>query len=667
MKKKILIRLAKIAAIVVGVVLVLGLTAFFILNSSSFQSKMRVKATDTLKEKLKTNVKIDHIYFDLLGGDVELYGVEIEDQQQRKMFQMDELEVAVSIRKLLVNEIGIKKANINGLRARLFKEPDQPANYQFVIDAFKKDSTKTKTEDEAKKKEKMSLRISKAKLRDLDVSYNDNSVKIEEVVYKDGWMGRPHATISNVALQWVSQSKKGPKDNYASISKAKVSEDGGGYVIDLDKLKFKVDNRLPRKNTGKPKRGFFDAGHLDITADMRLALNAISKDTISASLLQCTARDTMTGFDIKDLRCDVLVNKGVAHISNLTLQQKSTKLKIEKAEMVLPNKKDSIPLSFSTGNINGTAYLKDIARPFSPALKQFSIPLNLSLTMDGNDEALHFHNVKVKTPDNKLSISANGDITHLKEKEKLAVVFKVANMTTSSDKAIDIINQFAVKKLMMGELKKLGAIVYTGQFGVYWKREVFSGTLTTRVGNMDFDITLDDLNKYLKGSLSSKNLEIGQAFDVPDVGTVACRAKFNIDISKERTAKIRTNKNGNLPIGKIQVNIDEANYMKIRMTNISADIESNGYEANGNIKKTGNLMDLNCSFVYTSTTEGQNLKVKPSISPFKKKTEEEKAAQREAKEKKKQEKALKKEQTKQEKALKKEQAKQEKANKKKVE
>ena len=667
MKKKILIRLAKIAAIVVGVVLVLGLTAFFILNSSSFQSKMRVKATETLKEELKTNVKIDHIYFDLLGGDVELYGVEIEDQQQRKMFQMDKLEVAVSLRKLLVNEIGIKKANISGLRARLFKEPDQPANYQFVIDAFKKDSTKTKTEDEAKKKEKMSLRISKAKLRDLDVSYNDNSVKIEEVVYKDSWMGRPHATISNLALQWVSQSKKGPKDNYASISKAKVKEEGGGYVIDLDELKFKVDNRLPRKNTGKPKRGFFDAGHLDITADMRLALNSVSKDTISASLLQCTARDTMTGFDIKDLRCDVLVNKGVAHITNLTLQQKDTKLKIETAEMVLPNKKDSIPLSFSTGNITGTAYLKDIARPFAPVLKQFSIPLNLSLTMDGNDEALHFHNVKVKTSDNKLSIAANGDITNLKEKQKLAVVFKVANMTTSSDKATDIINQFAVKKLMMGELKKLGAIVYTGQFGVYWKREVFSGTLTTKIGNMNFEITLDDLNKYLKGSLSSKNLEIGKAFDVPEVGTVACRTNFNIDFSKERTAKIRKNNKGNLPIGTFHVNIDEANYMKIRMTNISAVIESNGYEANGNIKKTGSLMDLNCSFVYTSTTEGQNLKVKPSISPFKKKTEEEKAAQREAKEKKKQEKALKKEQTKQEKALKKEQAKQEKANKKKVE
>lgn len=667
MKKKILIRLAKIAAIVVGVVLVLGLTAFFILNSSSFQSKMRVKATETLKEELKTNVKIDHIYFDLLGGDVELYGVEIEDQQQRKMFQMDKLEVAVSLRKLLVNEIGIKKANISGLRARLFKEPDQPANYQFVIDAFKKDSTKTKTEDEAKKKEKMSLRISKAKLRDLDVSYNDNSVKIEEVVYKDSWMGRPHATISNLALQWVSQSKKGPKDNYASFSKAKVKEEGGGYVIDLDELKFKVDNRLPRKNTGKPKRGFFDVGHLDITADMRLALNSISKDTISASLLQCTARDTMTGFDIKDLRCDVLVNKGVAHITNLTLQQKSTKLKIEKAEMVLPNKKDSIPLSFSTGNITGTAYLKDIARPFAPVLKQFSIPLNLSLTMDGNDEALHFHNVKVKTSDNKLSIAANGDITNLKEKQKLAVVFKVANMTTSSDKATDIINQFAVKKLMMGELKKLGAIVYTGQFGVYWKREVFSGTLTTNVGSMDIDITLDDLNKYLKGSLSSKNLQIGQAFDVPDVGTVACRAKFNIDISKERTAKVRTNKNGNLPIGTIEVNIDEATYRKIRTTNIAANIESNGYEANGNIKKTGSLVDLNCSFVYTSTNEGQNLKIKPSISPFKKKSEEEKAAQREAKEKKKQEKALKKEQMKQERALKKEQAKQEKANKKKVE
>ncbi len=651
--KKRLVKFGKIIAILVGVIILLGVVAFFTLNSSSFQAKMLGKATDMLQEKLETKVQIDRIYFDLLEFDVELYGVDIEDREQRKMFQMDELEVALSLRRLLMNEISLKKASVNGLRARLYKEDDQPANYQFVIDAFKKDTTETQGEEEAKKKKKMAFNISKANIKNIDVSYNENQVKIGDISYHQGWIGGKTGTVKDVYLQWTSETKKGPNDNLASIDKMKFKEEGEGSVVELEGLHFRKDNRLPRKNTGKPKRGYFDAGHLDITANMTVALHHIDKDSICASLYQCTAKDTVTGFDIRDLRCDVTVIQGVAHIKNLQLQQVDTKLKIEKAEMVLPNKKDSIPLSFSTGTITGTAYLRDIARPFAPALENFKLPVTLSLNMNGTDEALHFRDVKVKTPDNKLSIDATGDITNLKGKEDLAIVFNVSNLTTTSPKVMDIINQFTVKKLMMDQLKMLGTIGYKGTFGVYWKREAFNGVLSTKAGDLNFDLELDEKNKYLNGSLSSKSLDIGRTFEVDGVGNLACRAKFNIDISKERTAQIRTNKNGNLPIGKVHVDIDEANYKKIRTTNISADIESDGCNATGNVQKPGKLMDFSLSFVYTSTTEGHSVKIKPSLGPLKKKTEEEKAARREEKEQKKQEKALKKEQKKQEKAEKK--------------
>jgi hypothetical protein len=651
--KKRLVKFGKIIAILVGVIILLGVVAFFTLNSSSFQAKMLGKATDMLQEKLETKVQIDRIYFDLLEFDVELYGVDIEDREQRKMFQMDELEVALSLRRLLMNEISLKKASVNGLRARLYKEDDQPANYQFVIDAFKKDTTETQGEEEAKKKKKMAFNISKANIKNIDVSYNENQVKIGDISYHQGWIGGKTGTVKDVYLQWTSETKKGPNDNLASIDKMKFKEEGEGGVVELEGLHFRKDNRLPRKNTGKPKRGYFDAGHLDITANMTVALHHIDKDSICASLYQCTAKDTVTGFDIRDLRCDVTVIQGVAHIKNLQLQQVDTKLKIEKAEMVLPNKKDSIPLSFSTGTITGTAYLRDIARPFAPALENFKLPVTLSLNMNGTDEALHFRDVKVKTPDNKLSIDATGDITNLKGKEDLAIVFNVSNLTTTSPKVMDIINQFTVKKLMMDQLKMLGTIGYKGTFGVYWKREAFNGVLSTKAGDLNFDLELDEKNKYLNGSLSSKSLDIGRTFEVDGVGNLACRAKFNIDISKERTAQIRTNKNGNLPIGKVHVDIDEANYKKIRTTNISADIESDGCNATGNVQKPGKLMDFSLSFVYTSTTEGHSVKIKPSLGPLKKKTEEEKAARREEKEQKKQEKALKKEQKKQEKAEKK--------------
>ena len=77
----------RVACIFVGLLVVLLIVAFFVVNSASFQKKLLQRTTDILEDKLQTSVQIDSVSINLLTLDAELYRLCVEDRQQRKMFQ----------------------------------------------------------------------------------------------------------------------------------------------------------------------------------------------------------------------------------------------------------------------------------------------------------------------------------------------------------------------------------------------------------------------------------------------------------------------------------------------------------------------------------------------------------------------------------------------------
>ena len=65
-----------------------------------------------------------------------------------------------------------------------------------------------------------------------------------------------------------SQEKSGPKQELVFNMKK----------LRLRNLHLTLDNHQPRKNLGKPHRGAFDAGHLDMTANLELTIKKKGKD-----------------------------------------------------------------------------------------------------------------------------------------------------------------------------------------------------------------------------------------------------------------------------------------------------------------------------------------------------------------------------------------------------
>jgi hypothetical protein len=632
MKKKLVVKLFKILGGIIVSIILLLIVAGFLLNTPSVQQKILAYATNMLQEKLQTRVEIDSISVNFLTFDVNLMGLDVEDQQQRKMLQADRLSVNVDLWTLIRNKVKISDAEIEGIRARLYQPEDSAANYQFVIDAFKSDKPKPegeeKEKDKDKKKSKLSLDIDNLEVAKIDIIFNEDTFYLEKLTYGKGWLGGRSGEIHHLRGRWDQQKKKGLQTNQASIASLKLEEDGSAIKVKVDSLRFATDNHLPRKNADRPKRGFFDLGHLDALAHLELTINHIEKDSIQATLTKCVAVDSVMGFNIKDLRCQVGFSKGIAHLSDVTIQHENTVLQFDKGTLHLPSKKKGKKLTYETSVIKGRTLLKDISRPFAPVLSQFSIPLELKVQLSGTDSTMSFRDIHVNTPDQNLTIDASGGIEHLKEKEALAIRFHVDKMSTTGKYAQEVINQFAVKKFMMKQLNALGNITYTGDIAILYKREEFKGLLRTSVGQINFSLALDEQNKYVSGNVQTGSIQLGKVLEMKNIGAVACRADFMFDVSKPRTAAVRRQKGGKLPIGHVNALVKEASYKKLKVRDLSVNIKSDGAVASGSIDQEKKNVDLLCDFSFTSTDSIHKMKIKPKVKihnlPWQKKKKDKK-------------------------------------------
>ena len=596
------------------VLLVVG--TVFVLNTSMMQNRLMQDAVEILKGRLQTEVRVDSISVHLFRGNASLYGVEVEDLQHRKMLELKELKVKMSLMRLLHREIKVEDVKLEGLSVNLYKpSPDSAANFQFILDSFKKEKKDSVAKvEKAKKMPKLTVDVDKVWLQDIKVRFNEKTGVLGTLLYKKGEDGRQIAEIRELKSGWTAKTKKGPVDNKLRIAVLDVMEmEGNKVMLQLDSVCWTTDNHKPRKNTGKPKRGFFDAGHFNIVAQMNIRLDKMTKDSIMATILDCKAKDPVSGIDVTNLSCKVETDKKVATLKDFTISLPNTTLKIDRVALTLPSKKKNIKLQYQTSLITGRTLLKDISRVFAPVLKDFKEPLLLQTRMSGDDEGMVFKDVKVSTAKQDLNISASGFIKGLKDKYKLQVHFDVHKMIAHSGSKERIISQFPVKKFMMKQLHNLGTIGYRGTFDVLWKREQFAGLLTTQTGNIDFQFALNENTKYVEGTVRTDSFELGQAMGMADLKKVACMATFKFDISKPRTAIMRKKVGGKLPMGEIYAEVYDAKYKLLHVRNTVVTIKSNGAVAEGEVNIRGKRLDVLCEFSFTNTNEMHKMKIKPKL------------------------------------------------------
>ena len=597
------------------VILLAGLFGLF--HTSWLQNMLLQKSLAMLQEKLQTEVTAESVDISLFGQDVTLKGVTVKDRQDVDMFKLEQLGVDLDLWSLLNHEVKVKDARVRGLKANVYQVmPDSVPNFQFIVDAFKKDKDKqqvAKKKTDADTAQRLNLDVDQVRLERIKVRYDKHEAELGSLLFKKGKNGRMIAEIRELKTSWVQQTKKGPVDNHLRIGILDYMDMKDYRQAFIDSLCWVTDNHKPRKNSGRPKKGYFDVGHFNLVASMHLRVNHIAKDSLVAQISNLKASDPVSGIDLRNVKAYVEGNKRTLHLKDVSISLPNTKLSIARATMQLPSKKEGRHLAYSTPSVKGTTRLKDISRVFAPVLKGFNEPLQFQTSLTGDDNGMRFSNVQVNTLKKDLVVAASGYIRNLKDKYKLQVHFDINRMTAHGGSKERIINQFTVKKFMMKQLHNLGTIGYRGSFDVLWKREQFEGMLTTATGNLHFNLAIDENNKYLTGMVRTDSFELGKAMDFPGLKKVACKADFKFDISKPRTAIMRRKVGGKLPMGEIYAEVYEAKYKLLHVRNTVATIKSNGAIAEGQINVRGKRVDLLCSFSFTNTNEMQKTKIKPGI------------------------------------------------------
>ena len=592
---------------VLGVVAVVLLLATVIISNSSYlQDKIIGLATDAIKKELNAEVQIGHVDINLLGQRASVSDVVLKDQQNRDMLSVKEIWGNLRLLPLLRGRVVLKEFSVSDVDVLVVQPEEGPANYQFILDATKKDKKK-------KKSSVFQLDLRHALLKHLNVKYNDEQFQLEQAIYSF-WRGKHKLTAHHLQTDVTKHMKK---DTIAwhfdtGMVTATVDDDGKKRV-DIKGLRIISDNHKPRRNTNRPHRGAYDRGHLDITADMGIDILHYGKDTLSARLASCCISDSVTGIDFKDVTTDIAVCGKRVHLSDLMIQQASTKITVPEGEIVLPDKKKGTSLQYRADSITARVMLKDISQPFAPVLRKFSIPLNLRVSLRGTNKGMTFRGIHVDTDDKKFVVNATGIMRNLDKGRDFALHFDVHDMVAKPGIKDKIINQFTVKKYMMYQVYALGVIKYHGSFDILWRKEQFRGVLNTEKGDINFDFQLDGNTKYLTGNANTNMLKLGELFELKRIGDIDCSATFSIDYSKKRTAEIRKEKGGKLPIGKVTADIRKVEYRKLPLKNILANIDSDGAVADGNVTMKGSLTDLMLEFSFTNTTEMHKMKVKPKL------------------------------------------------------
>lgn len=560
------LRLTLTAFVAVVVCLLLVLTIG--VNTSFVQGKIISLATEALSKELQTEVQIKDIDVNVFGQRVSVYGVRMQDQNRRELLHVKEIWTNFRLLPLLKGRVELKEVKISGVDILLSKPEDGPANYQFLLDRNKKKGKKKKSKPSI-----FSLDLRHAMVSGVNVRYNDQDYLLEKAVYSF-WREQRH--------------------------------------VDIKGLHFKTDNHKLRKNTYKPHRGYFDVGHLDLVADLGLDISRIGKDTLAGVISKCNVTDTVTGFYFNSLRAGIVYSNKQIHLSDVSFNQVSTRFDIPEADIILPDKKLDRKLHYKADSIYVRTFLKDIARPFAPVLRNFSIPLNVRVGLDGTPQSIVLRGIHVNTDDNLLMINSTGILRNLKGRD-FKLHFEVHDMVARPGIKDKIILQFPGKKHMLYQLYALGVVKYHGSFDILWRKQQFRGLLNTEKGNIDFEFQLDGNTKYLSGRASTDSLELGDLFKLKKIHDVAASATFNVDISKPRTAEIRKKKGGKLPIGEVTADISRIGYKNIHLKNIYADIESDGAVAEGTVTMKGSFTDLMLEFYFTDTEAMHQMKVKPRL------------------------------------------------------
>lgn len=238
----------KILLWIVGIILLLLVLVFILIQVPAVQNYAKKKVVNFLEKKIKTKVEVGHITLGLPKL-IVLEDVYFEDQQKDTLLAGEELKVDISLRKLLDNKVEINEINLKGITANISRTmPDSTFNFDYIIKAFAGEQKKeVKPEDTTST---MKFSIEKVILDKIRLSFKD-AVSGNDVVF---YLGHFDTRIKDFDMD--NMRFKIPKITASGID-AKIVQ------VNVPPAQYKLDSAVA--DTAKSKPLDLDIGIIDLS------------------------------------------------------------------------------------------------------------------------------------------------------------------------------------------------------------------------------------------------------------------------------------------------------------------------------------------------------------------------------------------------------------------
>lgn len=373
-------------------------------------------------------------------------------------------------------------------------------------------------------------------------------------------------------------------------------------------LKWDVKDK-PLKSLGNPKRGKFDANHVDAVVNMRAAFKNVGPNTYAIDLKQMSLVDSVSGLVFNDIHTYATLSGSQLHLDGLSIRMPQSWITTGPLSMDLKSKSFLNPFELKSHIV-----LTDIAKPFAPVLRHFTTPLDLQATLSGTIDSLLIDNVMLSTPNGGMNLLTHGSLSGIMgKKDQFNLAFSDVDMHTDNETLLQLVMHFAktVRLKMLRQLSTIGDIRFLGNVNVLHKQEIVQGTLDTEYGSVETDFTLDGNTHYMTGYINAPTLDIGKFLNIKRLRPIDAHIDFNFNTSSKAPRPATALPNGRLPQGQVQAHIRNARYGILRARSIETSITSDGSTATGGLRIPAFLADLIVNFSYIQTDDEQHLKVRP--------------------------------------------------------
>ena len=135
-RRSFIAKAGRVVAWIIASFIFLILLALLLIQTPPVQNFARKKIVSYLENKLKTKVGIGRLNIKFPTS-LSLQNVFFEDQSKDTLLYGGELDVDISMLKLLKSEVKIREISVNNVIAKIKRlPPDSTFNFQYIIDAF---------------------------------------------------------------------------------------------------------------------------------------------------------------------------------------------------------------------------------------------------------------------------------------------------------------------------------------------------------------------------------------------------------------------------------------------------------------------------------------------------------------------------------------------------